>query len=478
MSSNLAATQTVSLDALTTIGDDVQVECLDGSTRRYVNLDPAASTPSLTRVFDAISELLPLYSSVHRGAGTKSQISTAAFEGARHAVRSFVDAEEDQEVIFLSHTTHAVNLLSALYEPGTRVLASPVEHHANMLPWHRHDVEFLPFAASADELLTVTEEALRRGGGAIRLLAVTGASNVTGEVWPVAQLAELAHAAGAEIFVDAAQLAPHRAISLRALGVDHLALSGHKLYAPFGAGALIARRQRLAAVEEPWLKGGGAVKFVTLGGTMWADLPDRHEAGSPNTLGVVALGVACDALAAAGMDAVAQHETELAQRMRSGLAEIPGLRLLELWPDGSCDRLGVATFELEGYADRLLAQILAAEHAIGVRNGCFCAHPLVTHLLEIDDATAETIRAEVLEGDQTHMPGAVRASLGLANREEDVDRLVAALADVAEHGPAAHYVYDRRANEYLPTHDQRSWPALSMRLSASPDPGGAPCGAN
>lgn len=458
---------------LALVGDDRVVQCLDRSERRYVNLDSAASTPALQRVVDVVSELLPWYSSVHRGAGTKSQLSTAAFEGARMVVRAFVGAVEDQDVVFVAHTTHAVNMLSALFEPGTRILTSPVEHHANMLPWRPHNVELLPFPASPEELLATTADALRRGGGEIRLLAVTGASNVTGEVWPIGELAELAHAAGAEIFVDAAQLAPHRAIDLRALGVDHLALSGHKLYAPFGAGALVARRSRLATAE-PWLKGGGAVRRVTLDSTEWADPPDRNEAGSPNTIGAVALGAACDALAGFGMDAIAAHERALTAELRAGLSKLSGVRLLDLWPGASCDRLGVVTFVVEGYHDRLLAQILAAEHGIGVRNGRFCAHPFVAELLGGDRYSAQAGRRDPVAGDEERGPGAVRASLGVASRQEDVDRLLLALNDIITNGAAGHYVPDPETDDYLPSHDQRSWPELSFRLNyGRPVP---PCG--
>lgn len=446
-------------------GTQLAVECLDGQPRRYLNLDPAASTPALQRVTDAVNEFLPWYSSVHRGAGTKSLISTAAFEGAREAVAEFIGATDDHEVILGGTTTHATNTLAACIGPGERILSSPVEHHANMLPWRSHTVDLLPFTSTPGELVEVVAKMMARTR--YSLLAVTGASNVTGEVWPIARLAEIAHEHGAEIFVDAAQLAPHRPVSMRELGIDHLSLSAHKLYAPFGSGALVSLRRRLEN-SEPWLRGGGAVTFVTPHDVTWAGLPDRFEAGSPNVVGAVALGVACDALREMGMDHVAEHEMDLAERLRRGLAAVPGLTQYTVWPEGSCDRVGVCTFNLEGYPDRLLAQILASEHAIGVRNGCFCAHPLVTRLLDIDEETARCIRDEVVAGDQTRMPGAVRASLGLANGPEDVERLVAAVSSIAEHGPAGHYVYDRSANEYRPTDDQRSWPRLSIRLASLP----------
>ena len=229
------------------LGADTEVACVDGRTLRYANLDHAASTPVMEDVWAAVEEFVPWYSSVHRGSGYKSQRATAEYEDAREAVARFVGARPDDRVVFVRNTTEAINVLAASLPPGTRVLSSRVEHHANMLPWRRHDVRLLPFTDSPGELLDATERALR--AERIDLVAVTGASNVTGEVWPVAELAELAHDHGAALFVDAAQLAPHRLIDMTRAGIDLLAFSGHKLYAPFGAGALVgpAGRRRAAA---------------------------------------------------------------------------------------------------------------------------------------------------------------------------------------------------------------------------------------
>ena len=312
------------------------------------------------------------------------------------------------------------------------MLSSTTEHHANMLPWRRHDVRLLPFTRTPDELLDAAERALR--AEQIDLVAVTGASNVTGEVWPVAELAELAHDHGAELFVDAAQLAPHRAIDMARAGIDHLALSGHKLYAPFGSGALVGRLRE----GPPLLAGGGAIRLVTVDDVTWAPAPDRFEAGSPNVIGVIALAAACRSLMTLGMDAVAAHERSLAVRMWTALARVPGLEMLTQWPPGTVDRVGVATFNLDGYRDPLLAAILSAEHAIGVRHGCFCAHPLMTHLLGVPDGEAQRFHAELRAGRHPALPGAVRASIGLGTTAEDIDRLVGALREIAAYGPRSH----------------------------------------
>jgi selenocysteine lyase/cysteine desulfurase len=407
------------------LGDDTQVPCVDGRHRRYVNLDYAASTPVMAEVWEAVGAFAPWYSSVHRGTGYKSQVATDAFEGARGDVARFVGARRSDHVVFVRNTTEAINVLAASLPQGTRVLSTPVEHHANMLPWRRHDLRMLPFTRSPAGLLDAAERALR--AERIDLVAVTGASNVTGEVWPLAELAELAHRHGAKLFVDAAQLAPHRPIDMARTGIDALAFSGHKLYAPFGAGALVGR----LGAGEPLLHGGGAIRLVTLDDIVWADAPDRYEAGSPNVIGVVALAAACRALHAAGMDAVADHERRLAARLWSGLITVPGLRSLRLWP-AAADRVGVASFNVEGYRDTELAQRLSDHHAIAVRHGCFCAHPLMARLLDVPDAVQTRLHAELAAGGSPELPGAVRASIGIGTTEEDLDLLVRALHEAVQ----------------------------------------------
>ena len=415
------------------IGSDVEVPCLDGRTRRYVDLDHAASTPAMAGVWAAVEEFMPWCSSVHRGSGYKSRLATTAYEGARAAVAEFVGAR-DATVVLVRNTTEAINVLSAALPAGTRVLSTAAEHHANMLPWRRHDLTVLPVPDSAWELVERCEHALRVAQPRIDLVAVTGASNVTGEVWPLAELAAVAHHYGAELFVDAAQLAPHRAIDMAATGIDYLALSGHKLYAPFGAGALVACGRALDR-GEPLLRGGGAIELVTLDDIVWADAPERYEAGSPNVVGAVALGAACRILRQLGMQRVEAHERGLSARLAAGLARVPGLRTLELWDDPTVDRVGLATFELEGYR-----------------------HPLLAHLLGVPAGELEAHRAELRSGGRPALPGAVRASFGLGTRAQDVDRLVDALAEIALSGPRWGYVHDGAHDEYRPAPDVRALP--------------------
>ena len=223
---------------LPVVGGDLAVPLVTGERVRYVNLDCAASAPCLRAVHEAVTGLLPWYSSVHRGAGFASAVMTEAYGAAREIIAAHVGAGPDDQVVFTRNTTDSLNLLASALPEDTTVVCFASEHHANLLPWRRGRFVQLPIPPSPEVALARVEDALRTLTSRHRLLAVTGASNVTGEIWPVAELAALAHRYGARIAVDAAQLAPHRAVDMAALGVDYLALSGHKLYAPFGAGVL------------------------------------------------------------------------------------------------------------------------------------------------------------------------------------------------------------------------------------------------
>ncbi|MER6574405.1 aminotransferase class V-fold PLP-dependent enzyme [Nonomuraea sp. NPDC001023] len=396
------------------LGADLEVPVKGGRLVSYANLDYAASAPCLEPVSAAVAAALPAYSSVHRGAGYASQLTTARYEQARHTVRAFVGARPDDAVIFTRNTTDATNLLAGCLPEGTTVVVFDSEHHASLLPWER-SVRLAP-PAFPGEAVRAADEALAGIEGP-KLLVVTAASNVTGELWPIAALAHIAHRHGARILVDAAQLVPHRRLNLTALDLDYVAFSGHKLYAPFGAGVLVGRRDWLAA-GEPYLKGGGAVRSVGET-TEWHDDPEpRHEAGTPNVLGAIALAAACDALTATGWTELVREEERLIARLRTGLASIDGVRELSLWGEDH-PRVGIVSFVVDGYSAREVAEALSGEYGIGVRDGKFCAHPFVRHLLGTSDGGCEDGTAS-----------AVRASIGIGSTQEHVDRLIEALRDL------------------------------------------------
>ncbi len=455
-------------DLLRLVGAETEVPLVTGGTRRYVNLDYAASAPALQAVHDAIEELLGWYSSVHRGAGFKSRASTAAYEGARESIRDFVNARPDDAVIITRNTTDSINLLAGTLPEGTHVVAFAGEHHANLLPWKRIGVRYLPVPETPAEMLEQLAATLRDLPHCEdpHLVAATGASNVTGEMWPLADIARVAHEHGARLLVDAAQLAPHAPIDMQRDGIDYLALSAHKLYAPYGAGALIGERDWLSA-GDPFLRGGGAVKIVTIDETVWAELPDRQEAGSPNVIGAVAMGVACDALAAAGMDRIAAEEAELLTYARDRLAGVKGFEHYRVWP-ADHPRVGLLTFNLLGVPYDLLAAVLSAEYGIGIRHGCFCAHPLMMRLLRVDDAEAQRLIDATRTGGHERLPGAARMSLGLGSTKADIDALVDALRTIATDGPRWTYEVNGITDEYEPEPDPRPLPPLAMRMIEHP----------
>ena len=434
-------------------GQDIRVPLLDGRAVRPINLDHAASTPALRAVRATVDRLVDWYSSVHRGEGFTSQLCTRAYEDARAVVGRFVGAREGQHVvIFGSNTTWALNKLARRIplRPGDVVISTELEHHANDLPWRQ---VARVVHARCDERGRLDEdhvaELLRRHAGRVRLLAVTGGSNVTGHLPDVHRLAALAHAAGAQIAVDAAQLVPHRPIDIGDLGdpahLDYLALSGHKLYAPYGGGALIGRRDTFAR-GTPDAVGGGTVRRVTADTAEYADAPARDEAGTPNVVGAVALAAAAIELERLGMDALAAHEAALTARALELLRQVPGLRIYgDDDPSGAEGRLGVIPFTLEGLDHRLVGAVLSCEYGIAVRCGAFCAHPYVARLLGAEGVGAAC--------DGERPAGMVRASLGLATAEADLETFAEALSVVARRAYRGDYIYSAAEGAYWP----RGW---------------------
>jgi len=443
------------------VGDGMPVPCVDGTERPYLSFDAAASTGALSQVLAAVEAFVPWYSSVHRGAGYKSQLATAAYEDARAAALSFARPGRrpagDDVAIICRNTTEALNHLAYRLRLSRQdvVVTTVVEHHANLLPWSRaatcRHVECGP-----DGTVSVgAVEAALDERPAPRLLAVTGASNITGWLPDTGQIITAAHHRGIPVVVDAAQLAPHRPLPADA---DFLAWSGHKMYAPFGAGILVGPREQFAD-GDPFLAGGGAVDLVDLDEVVWTGPPDREEAGSPNVIGAVALHAAIDALDKIGWPALIAHDRRIARSLRRGLATIPGVRLLGPGPD--VETLPVAAFTVQGVPHALVAARLAAEEAIGVRHGCFCAHPYLMRLLGLGREEVRQYRDQVRRGDRSAMPGAVRASAGINTTDDDVQRLLAAVARVAAGRSSVHYDQDPHTGDYRP-----SMPAWLPRLRA------------
>ncbi|MFB7483382.1 aminotransferase class V-fold PLP-dependent enzyme [Streptomyces anulatus] len=442
MSVPTAALESSICAPLPVLGQNVTVPLVTGGEVVYAALDYAASAPALQRVWDDVAAYAPYYGSVHRGAGYLSQLSTDLFENSRRTVAEFLGCRADDQVVFTRSTTDSLNLLAAAIPADCQVFVYETEHHASLLPWRDAQVTYLNAPRTPAQAVESLERALAdRDPYGPALVCVTGASNVTGELWPVKELAAAAHAHGARIVLDAAQLAPHHPVDIAELDVDWVAFSGHKLYAPFGSGVLAGRADWLQAAE-PYLAGGGASRKVARradGGVDvdWHTTAARHEAGSPNVIGVYSIASACKALTEAGFEGLVAREQELVGRVREGLAEVPEVRVLSLFGDDA-PRVGVISFVVRGWNSSHFAAALSAEYGIGVRDGLFCAHPLVRTLLGSDPQDPGECGAPEAEPGERSL-NAIRVSFGAGTPDEHIDRFLRAVSELVREGARWNY---------------------------------------
>lgn len=428
------------------IGTQEQVPLLDGSYVTGVNFDNAATTPPFYAVLSEIGAFAPWCSSVHRGTGYKSMVSSDIFDEGREKLKAFVGADKKEDVlIYTKNTTEAINLLAnAFYQmyPDAVILSTQMEHLANDLPWRdkfRTDHVRVDKAGRLD--LNDLEYRLGKYQGKVRLVAVTGASNVTGYVNPIHAIAAIAHRAGAEIFVDGAQLVPHKAVDMKGHAciehIDYLAFSAHKMYAPFGVGALIGPERSFRS-GTPFLKGGGAVRLVADTFVDWDDPPYREEAGTPNVIGTAAFLKAVSCLRRLDMSRIHACEQEILAYIVDGLEKIAGISLY-----GNCgeleEKVSIISFALPDIPHRLIAQILSYEFGIAVRSGLFCAHPYVQRLMGM---TAEQI-GYYRQHPEVAFPGLVRVSLGLYQQYEEADRLLYGIRVIAENKELFRKKYEK-----------------------------------
>jgi len=438
------------------VGVNQPVPVLSGAKKPYIFFDNAASTPVLQEVLDCVNQFMPWYSSVHRGSGFKSQVATKAYEDAREVVGKFFGANKrDHVVIFGKNTTEAINKLS--YRLGLSkddvVIISMMEHHSNDLPWRQvATVKRIKVDSAGHLIESDLDELLAKYGNRVKLISITGGSNVTGQLTDIHRIAKKAHAVDAKIMIDAAQLAPHRQIEMKDLDdpehLDYITISAHKMYAPFGTGALIGRRDTFES-GVPELCGGGTIDLVTTGRVEWTAPPDRDEAGTPNVVGAVALAKALQTLASISMRQISAHEAELTSYALAKLNKIADIEVLgDKNPANAEFRLGVIPFKVNKLASGLAAAILSTEYGIGVRSGCFCAHPYVTGLLDLPSEDIEKFRGEVIAGDRSHMPGVIRISFGMYNTKEEIDVLASALEQIVKGNYYQNYNIDKSTGDY------------------------------
>ena len=342
-----------------------------------VYLDSGATSQKPFQVLDAERSFYELHNgAAHRGAHLLSEEGTEIYEGARAKVAAFLGVDAD-EIVFTKSATEAINLvaytLTSSVKPGDEILITEMEHHANLVPWQqlaeRTGATLRWFKVLPDGRLDLDPSLIT---GRTKIVAVTGQSNVTGVIPPVAEIARLAHEAGALVLADGAQLVPHHPVDVAALDMDFLAFSGHKMLGPLGLGVLYGKRDRLEALP-PFLAGGDMIEVVRMEGSTFQPPPARFEPGVPPAPEAAGLAAAIDYLSALGMDNVAAHEESLTAHALDTLREINGVRVLG--PDTTKDRGGAVAFEVEGVHPHDVGQVLD-ELGIAVRTGHHCAWPL------------------------------------------------------------------------------------------------------
>jgi len=415
------------------VGVNKTVALQSGKYVTAINFDNAATTPPFHSVIKQIVDYAPWYSSIHRGKGYKSVLTTELYEGARGIVKRFVKADSRAVVIFTKSTTESINILAyALAGDKQRqvILSTEMEHLANDLPWREQfTLDYIGIDAYGRLSLADLEAKLKFYKGKVRLVTVTGASNVTGYQNPIHDIARLAHRYNAEILVDGAQLVPHSAIDMKAAAspehIDYLVFSGHKMYAPFGTGVLIGPPE-IFHEANPVYKGGGAVGLVSHQSIKWDDIPAKYEAGTPNIMGVMALVAAIKTLMKAGLDQINQYESGLIHYAIEGLKKIPDITLYGYCKEND-PRVSLISLNMKGIYHDQLAEILSLEAGIAVRNGLFCAHPYVMKMMGCDDE----LIAYYQTYEDVQIPGLVRISFGLYNNVQEIDVLLAVLQHIA-----------------------------------------------
>ncbi len=439
------------------IGIDTLVPTISGP-KRYINFDNAASTPTFTPISEAVTSFLRYYSNVHRGTGFKSQLASWAYEQARDIVSKFIDADLNKQVVlFTKNSTEAINKLASRlpFEEGDIILTSLMEHHSNELPWRRAG-KVVHVGLNEDGSISKEDflGKLKEYGDKIKLVALTGASNVSGYINDIDFYAKETHRIGAKILIDGAQLIPHRPVSMKANDpihyLDYLVFSAHKMYAPFGVGVLVGDRATFEQ-GDPGEVGGGVVDIVTLEEAYWADLPDKEEAGTPDIVGVVALAKAISLYKAIGWDSIIKHESELTAYALEKLNKIPELTIYgDINPENAHNRLGVISMNLKGMHHSLVSAILSYEGAIGVRSGCFCAHMYVKCLLDISEEESKIMENEILDRNRSRLPGTFRMSFGLYNTKKEIDEFVRVIENIVAGNYHKDYVLNVEKGEYTP----------------------------
>ena len=380
---------------------------IHGKPLIYFDNANTAQKPSV--VIEAVASFYRQHNAnVARAVHTLSEEATTLYEQSRERIAGFIGASSAQDVVLTSGTTIAINLLAHSWlaprlKAGDEVVVSQMEHHANIVPWQllcERSGAVLRVAPIHDDGSLDLEALYGLLNERTQLVALVHVSNVLGTVNPIAAIAEHTRTRGIALLVDGSQALPHMQVNVSELGCDFYVFTGHKLFGPTGTGALWARRELLEAMP-PWIGGGEMIESVSFDGTVYAPPPRRFEAGTPNIAGFVGLAAAIEYLQAQDPAALAAHEQALGERLRDGLAAVPGLRFIGSAPD----RVAVASFVIDGAHATDLAVLLDLE-GVAVRSGQHCAHPLMQRF---------------------GVNATLRASLAFYNTADEVDRFLVAL---------------------------------------------------
>jgi len=438
------------------VGQDYTVPIINGRYETYVNLDNAATTPPFKRVMDKVNEFSNIYSSIHRGNGFKSLLTSDIYDQARYMALELIHADITKNTaVFTENSTEAINMLARLYKTDKNdiIISTRMEHHSNDLPWRKYaNLKYIETTPDGELDMEHFIKLLHTYKTRIKLVSITGASNVTGYLNPIYEIARLTHEAGAVIMVDASQLVPHRFLDVKENHdmehIDFVVYTSHKLYAPFGTGVLMGPRD-FFNLMEPDNTGGGTVKMVTENDVIWDETPAKNEAGTPNVMGAVALAVSIKQLQILGYPNIEEHESYLTEYLLERLKSMNGIRIFGFPKADINKRLGVVSFQVEGVPHALVSAILSYEYGIGVRNGCFCAHPYVLRLLRINKKEVDGHRLSILEGNKSQLPGLVRVSIGLQNTYEEIDRLLYALNNITKREYSHNYCLNNKTGVYI-----------------------------
>lgn len=415
------------------IGINTKVNTNNKGKVRNINFDNAATTAPFNRVIEVIGFLSNYYGSIGRGAGQKAEITSRIYNYIREYIMDYfnIASRDEYTVIYVNNTTDGINKLarSLIKDKNEVVISTRMEHHSNDLPWRRVcKVDYIDIDKDGRLRVDTLEQKLKDYKGKVRYVTVTGASNVTGYINDIHKIARISHKYNAEIIVDGAQLVPHERIDMcrqnREEDIDFLVFSAHKIYAPFGGGVIIGRREDLRD-SPPFNEGGGTVNLVLDNKVIYSDVPEKEEAGTPNYFGAVAMAIALEEMEKIGFNYIKKKDNELKELLVEGLKSIPRI---EMYGDieNYKDTTGIVVFNINNMFHEDVAEILAKDYGIFVRSGWFCAHPYCRRLMGLDEKASSAFLKESNE----RMQGMIRVSFGIYNNREEVEYFLETIEDI------------------------------------------------